>query len=424
MAYLKRWSPVGLVLGALVFLFLFPHLSLHSKSAASTPTVGAVAPASDSTVQGLAVDAVDGKTVVKAWVNAVDSSGQRSSKTMTKDNGLTWNILSGTAQATEDATTGRTIFVPSGNIPVVAQPVLGGKAGDPVTIGLSSNIIPIGERDLVAGGGGNCVCKLSQKSALTASVDVRSVLDATVIPLSSTERVLRFQRTEYYAWDSTNGPMHITLNPDKVSEVHLKSLQPAGSPSFFPASAEARMYFVIEMMNTGARIFNPDAMVLHAASTNWPPFHEPMINDTPVSFVLVDDPTVETMQIVNQEMYLYPTQELAIDLLSQQLTAGVLEANYLIRNLSSAGGEIHWFFLGDVGMPSTATRGQQTIPPGGQATVTLRTKVQSSVLAQTVTLGAVTQSGTRLTGARRLQFQYPEATDTPPTATTAASRTP
>jgi hypothetical protein len=217
--------------------------------------------------------------------------------------------------------------------------------------------------------------------------------------------------------------MRITINPDKVSEVHLNSLQAAGSPSFFPASAEAHMYFIIEMLNSGVRIFNPDAMVLHTASTNWPPFHEPMVNDTPVSFVLVDNPTVETMQIVNQEMYLYPTQELAIDVLSQQVTAGVLEATYLIRNVSSTGGDIRWFFLGDIGTPLTATRGQQTIPAGGQATVTLRTQVQSSVLAQTVTLGAVTQSGTRMTGARRLQFQYPAATDTP-TATTPTSTTP
>jgi hypothetical protein len=417
MAQLKRWTPIGFIFGVLTLLFLLPYLSLHSRSEASASTRGTATATSTSTLQGLVLDAVDGKTVATAWIDTVDSNGHKTSQAVTSANGLTWTILSGTAQISEDALTGRTVFVPSGNQPVVAQPVVGGQAGAPVTIGLSSNIIPTNEKELTGAGGGNCRCAQSQNSVVTSGVDVRSVIDASVIPLSSTERVVRFQRTEYYAWDPDSGPMRITMNPDKVSEVHLTSLQPAGSPSFFPASAEAHMYFIIEMLNTGVRIFNPDPMVLRNSSTNWPPFQEPMINDTPVSFVLVDNPLVETMRIVNQEMYIYPTQELAIDLLSQQVTGGVLEASYRIRNVSSTGGDVRWFFLGDVGTPLTSTRGQQTIPAGGQALVTLRTQLQGSGLTQTLTLGAVTQSGTRLTGARRLQFHYPSITGAQPTAT-------
>lgn len=416
MRQMKRLAPYGLMYGALTLLFLFLYVPLRSRSEASVQAGGATATSTVSAPQGLVLDAVDGKTVVKAWVDTVDSSGQKTSQTVTAANGLTWTILSGTAQISEDAYTGRTLFVPSGNQPVVAQPVLGGQAGPPVTIGLNANIIPTDEKELTAAGGGACQQNLNHAGLFLSVVHVRSVLDATTIPLSQTERLLRYQRAEYYAWDPDAGPMRITLNPDKVSEVHLTSLNSAGSPSFFPASAEAHLYFIIEMLNTGVRIFNPEAMVLRNPSTDWPPFQEPMLNDTPVSFVLVDNPTMEMMQIDSQESYIYPTQELAIDLLSQQVTGGVLEASYRIRNVASTGGDVRWFFLGDLGTPLTPTRGLQTIPPGGQALVTLRTQLRSSGLTQTITLGAVTQSGTRMTGARRLQLRYPATAQAQPPA--------
>lgn len=402
MRTVNRIVPFGLiVLGVLVILLL----SFSSLSGTARP---AAAAASTSTLQGLALDVIDGRTVARAWVETVDGSGQKSSRTVTSADGLTWRILSGTAGVHEDAYNGRTLFVPSGSEPVVAQPQLGDLQGAPVTIGLNASLLPFTEGVLTAAGGGYCIQNPNHAALFAAGVDVRAVVDATVIPLSQTERLLRYQRAEYYAWDPTAGPMRITLDPDKPSEVHLTSLAPGGSPSFFPASAEARLHFTIEMLDTGVRISNPDPMVLRNPSTGWPPFQEPMINESPVSFVLNDNPSAEMMLIENQESYLYPTRELAVEVLSQQITGDLLESTWRVRNQASTGGDVRWFFLGDVGTPLTPVRGLETVVPGGSFDVTLRAQLHGSELTQAITLGAVTQSGPRMTGEGQLRFRYPD----------------
>jgi hypothetical protein len=402
MRTVNRLAPFGLiVLGVPVFLLL---------SSSSRP--GTVRPAtagkSTSTLQGLALDVIDGRTVARAWVETVDGNGQKSSRTVTSADGLTWKILAGTAGVHEDAYNGRTLFVPSGSDPVIVQPQMGALEGAPVTIGLDGSLLPFLEGGLTAAGGGICAQNPNHAALFAARVDVRAVVDASVIPLSKTERLLRYQRAEYYAWDPAAGPMRITLNPDKPSEVHLTSLNPEGSPSFFPASAEARLYFTIEMLDSGVKISNPDPMVLRNPSTGWPPFQEPMINESPVSFVLNDNPAAEMMLIENQESYIYPTRELAVDVLSQQTTGNVLESTWRIRNLASTSGDVRWFFLGDVGTPLTPTRGLQTVAPGGGLEVTLRAQLHGSELTQTITLGAVTQSGARMSGEGQLRFHYPD----------------
>lgn len=418
MRHVKRFMPYGFLFAALTSC-LFLYLGFRSPSEAlinpGPAGPGSTTP-SASTLQGMVLDIVDGKTVAKATLETVAPDGQRSSRDVSSADGLTWTILSGQGQIGQDPYTGRTLFEPSGNDPLVVQPAIGGQVGAPVTVGLNISSVPSGEQVLAVAGGGACAQNPNHAGLFRASVNVRSVVDTSVIPLSATERVLRYQRAEYYAYDPEAGPIRITLNPDHVSEIHLSSLQSAGSKSFFPASAEAHLYFIIEMLNSGVRIFNPEPMVLHTPSTNWPPFQEPMINDQPVSFVLVDNPSVEMMLIDSQESYLYPTKELAIDLLSQQVNSGVLEATYRIRNLTTTGGDVRWFFLGDVGAAQTPTRGVQTIPPGGQAQVTLRTQLQPSGLTQTITLGAVSQSGPRLTGERRLQLRYPAVAEPKPPA--------
>jgi hypothetical protein len=160
-------------------------------------------------------------------------------------------------------------------------------------------------------------------------------------------------------------------------------------------------------------------MIFRNPSSEWPPFSEPMISEAPISFYLEDNPAVEALVVANQESYLYPSQELAVDLLSQQVTGGVLEAAYRIRNLTASSGNIRWFFLGDLGDPITATQGVHPIGPNGQFNVTLRTQLGSSELSQSITLGAVTQSGVRLTGSRKLTLQFPPLPSPAPSGTAA-----
>lgn len=407
MQRVKSWFPYGLVLLGVFSLISLSTLPWSSSEASVRPSAFTAA-STTSTLRGLAVDVIDGKTVAHAWLDTVDANGVKTSREVTAADGLTWTVTGGTSQIEVDAFTGRSRFLPSGSQPVTAVPELGGLTGGPVDIGINASVIPTIEREIVMAGGGLCAQNPNHQSVFLrlSSVDVRSVIDLTAIPLSATERVLRFRRGEYYAYDPQAGPMRLTFNPAKVSGVTLKSLDPTGQ-DFFPASVEVRAHFIIEMLNTGMRVFNEQPLVFRNPASEWPPFSEPMISEAPVSFYLMDNPTVEALRIENQESYLYPSEELAVDLLSRQITGGVLEATYRVRNLTSAGGTVRWFFLGDLGTPITAPQGTSPIGPNGQLNVTLRTQLHASELSQTITFGAVTQDGARLTGTRKLRFQFP-----------------
>jgi hypothetical protein len=395
----------------LLLLLLIPSRAKPAAPAAlASPSSRAAtlnAAAADGTLGAVAVDVMDTQTVVKAWIERTDALGQPVREPVTS--GVSWTIESGTAVVTQEPYTGRTVFKPRGSTPVVARPSLGDLVGPPVRIGLDPGVLPWYERGLTVAGGGSC--QTSDVVTATAdveppAVDVRAVVDATVIPLSRTERVIRYERGEYFAHHPDMGIMRLRYNPNQTSEIVLRSLDPTGQ-SFFPASAQGRLFFIMEVLDSGIKLFNPEPMLLSTPSTNWPPFEIPMLNDAPVSFHSQDNPEVEILRIESQELYLYPTTELAISNRKFLITGDLLEASFGVKNLTAHPGEVRWFLLGDVGTPLAATDGLLSLAPGAERVVTFRSRLAPSSLAQAITFGAVSQSEPRMTGTRRRSFRYP-----------------
>ena len=393
-----RYLFVAVVLLALSTYLAADHLRKAVAMPPPPPGGGGI-----TAVRGVAVDAIGGKTVVVATATRT-SSGVTSTGPVGSADGLTWSIVAGSATFSEDPETGNTLFVPGTDVPVVAVPSVGGVHGDPVTIGLNQSVIPTSEQNLLAAGGGSCNSSGSAGFSLASAIDVRAVVDASVVPLSQDERVFRFQHGEYFSYDPNMGPMRITYNPAYTSEVVLHSLH-SGS-GFFPASAETHLYLIIEALASGTKIFNSQPLVMRTASTPWPPFQQPMINDQPVSFYLVDNPSVEMMVINHQENYLYPTRELTINSHDVGIANGVLTASFDITNSTQTAGDVRWFVIGNTGAPQTPTEGVQTLAAGATTTVQFRTQASGSSLGQFITLGAVSQSGVRMSGARRVDFTY------------------
>jgi hypothetical protein len=353
----------------------------------------------------------DGRIVIGTTLQGDDGVVQRISQA----NGLAWQLESGQAEILEDPYTGYTLVRPLGDVPVVIRPVLpvqGSQdiAGASTLVGIDPQLIPVDERGFTAAGGGACPARWLRAESGFSVIDVRAVMEFSVIPLSRTERVMRYhpQNGEYYSFDENIGPMRIRYDPDRMSEIRLVSHDPTGA-KFFPASAEGRVHLIIELLGVGLRLFNPEPMVLRTASTNWPPFEIPMLSVGETRFFEVDNPDVELLQVGQQELYLYPTRELAMETRSFQIRDGVLETTIKVRNLSESPGEVRWFVAGNIGEPLTPERGRETVAGNGSFLVTFRSRPIGSTLPQSITLTAVTESGARLTGGKRIEFRYPEA---------------
>lgn len=353
-------------------------------------------------------DVLDGQTVVRVTLDG---------KPVGLADGLTWTLLSGRAELSEDRFTKLSLFRPQGDVPLVAQPAitipLEGEPrrvlGAPTTIGLAASQIPPEEQRFFAAGGGLCDANPNHAACFALSVDVRSMIDSTVIPLSTTERRVRYLRGEYYAFDPKVGLMRITFNPAYRSETRLVSLNPGSGGSFFPARAESDFYFIIEILATGVRIFNPKPMQFLAPTTNWPVFGTPLEHQKPVAFHFLDTPEEECLSIENQYMSLYSQGELEVQVLRFAITdGGQLSSRWRISNRSNLAATLAVFPVGNLA-PQLFTR---EIGPagssGGAIEVSLSGQVQPSALTQFVALSALSQSGPRLTGTHRVEFRFPQ----------------
>jgi hypothetical protein len=364
---------------------------------------GAYAKREDSRVVATPLDAIDGQIVVATYTERVDRDGtaQRQPARGT----VSFVVESGRADISSDPFTGNMLVRPLGDDPVVVRPRVGGRVGDRVVVGLRPEILGPDERTFRVPGGGACV---SDGSLIARHLDVRSVVNATVIPVSRTERVLRYLTNgEYYTNDPKAGALRLRYNPNYTSEVRLRSLSADGA-QFFPASVETQLFLEIELLDTGMRIYNKKPLVMRKASTGWPPFEEPLLSNTPVEFYDERNPDVVVMTIESQEAYLYPTEELEIRQKSFTINDGMLDATFEVRNLTETAADVRWFFIGNVGKPATPTNGVVKTPGGGSFEVSFRTKAPEAAVQQFLTLAAVSQSGPRLSGFERVEFRYPE----------------
>lgn len=374
-----------------------------------------------SKLEAAAFRVLDGKIAVKAWVTGRDANGWEVRRELSARDGIEWTIVKGDGKLFEDPGTGMILFKPVGRQALVVQPRLGGLAGKAVTVGLDPAMVASVDRrpadprskaldsmvvvddNFAAAGGGACGHR-NGPAMFDEPVDVRSVVSASIIPLSPTERVVRYAFGDYYSFHPKVGPMQINYNPNKVSEVRLKSLSPTGDP-FFPATADGDLYFIITTLRNGMKIANPDPMSVHATVMSWPPFETPIVNDKGVRFFDMMKRDAEVHRIAYQELYLYPTRELDVDLVSSKIEKGVLTAVFDIKNISPTGGDIRWFLIGDLNQPLTPSKGLVRLAPGRTHRVTFQSRLAPTLLPQHLTLGAVSQSGARMLGYKQLHFR-------------------
>jgi len=388
----------------LLALILFPSIDAESVSAA---------PFGD--VEALAYDTRGNQTLVSAYaVQTVNGVSQR--QPLTAQDGLGWIINLGQAQIVADGNSGRYLFRVIGSTPVVATPTVNGVPGSPTTIGISPESIPTVERTYEVAGGGSC----NSGGGVSLTLNVRSVVNERVIPLSLSERAVSYETGRYYAYDPVVGLMTITYNPNETSETILTSLSPPSTPAqpFFPASAVSRFFFLIEIPGMGVTVFNKLPMVFTTPSTGWPPFGTMLQMDAPVDFYRVDDPNAFFMTIQNQAMYLYPTTELEVTVLQFQLDDfGNATSQWKIRNLAATPGDIEWFFIGDVGDAMSPLEGTVTLAasgaPSDSAIINLHSRADTSLVPQFVTLGAVNRVGSRKTGLATVTFSNLTQVDIP-----------
>lgn len=404
---------VALVLLALVSSYTPAPVVAEDGLSTSTPVPETVGP--PTSLESIPFDAVDGKIVVDVFTTTVAYGKLQRNRVSARD-GLKWTIDQGTAILSEDPFTGLSLFQPSGTVPVLATPRLGALSGTQDVIGLSPSIIPIAERLFQAAGGGDC----QSSGGLTLNIPVRAIMPERVIPRSLGERALVYDHGMYFAFNPSVGLMRITYNPEQISETVLRSLNPPSTPSdpFFPASAESRFFFIIEMMSSGVSVFNKEPMVFTAPSTTWPPFQTSVNMAAPVVFYLVSAPNTPFMTINNQFMYIYPTTELSIQSEAFSISAlGILTSTWRIRNTTSNPADVRWFLLGNKGAPVTASEGTISITAAGTAgdtvTVDYTSRLESSSLTQFITFGAVSIGGQRLTGSAMREFTNASRTSLP-----------
>lgn len=367
-------------------------------------------PASAQALEADVRDVIDGYIVVRVTLDG---------EPVGSEDGLSWTILAGSAAISEDRFTKASLFRPQGTVTVVAQPevVAAGAgasrrvAGSPVEIGIDPAILPPDEREFFVAGGGLCEANPNHALCFALTVDVRSVMNATVVPVSLGERRVRYLHGEYYAFDPTVGLMRITIHPELRSETRLFSLvdpQAPGDP-FFPARAESDFHFTIDVLSAGVQVFNPEPMQFVAEETDWPVFDAMLAHQAPVTFHFADMPGVPCMTIENQAMYLYPTSELDVQVVDFDIDpGGQLRSEWEITNTSEVTANLSVFLVGNA--PSNFSNRQigPAGTPQGTIRVILLSQVEPSTLTQFVTLGAVSQAGPRLTGSRRVEFRFPE----------------
>jgi hypothetical protein len=359
-------------------------------------------------------------------VSSKDEKGWEVRRDLSAKDGIEWTILKGDGKLFEDPGTGMILFKPVGRQALVVQPKLGNLVGKPVIVGLDPETVASFDRDsddraknggsltitddnFAAAGGGACGHRNGPRM-FEEPVDVRSVVSASIIPLSATERVVRYAFGDYYSYHPKVGPMQINYNPNKISEVRLKSLSPTGEP-FFPATAEGDLYFIIKTLRNGMKIANPEPMTVHATVMSWPPFETPIVNDKGVRFFDMMKPGLEVHRIAYQELYLYPTREINVDLVGSKIEKGILTATFDIKNISPTAGDIRWFLIGDLNKPITPSKGLVRLAPGRTHRVTFQSRLAATTLPQFLTLGAVSQSGARMLGYKELHFRRQRGED-------------
>jgi len=360
-------------------------------------------------VQGAAIRRIGDLTEVAVWVTGENSAGVATRRALSAQDISKWTIVAGDGKIFEDSSTGRIFFKPIGAETLVVRPTVGSDLGAEVVVGIdlvSANLPTHEDSVLDAAGGGSCVRSPDGASPSMLdddAVDVRSVVSISVIPISRTERVVRYQHGEYYAYHPNVGTMRIRYNPDRTSEVRLTSLSPTGVP-FFPARAEGGFYFIIETLNNGYKIANWSPMEVDSNVLSWPPFQSPILSTEGAGFFSLVHPDIEMHRIGYQEFYMYPSQGLAVEVDSFEVGDGGLVGSFTLRNRSRISGPIRWFLIGDLNQPLTPTSGQVQLAAGGSVTIAYRAKVTPSAVPQFITVAAVSETGERLVGFKRIDF--------------------
>jgi hypothetical protein len=333
-----------------------------------------------------------------------------------QSDGLTWELVAGQARIFEDPLSGDTIFEPQGTVPVVVRPGLGGISGPSIEIGIDPSRLPVDQRSFLASGGGLCAANPNHPQMLAVTggpfeVDVRSVVNASVRPLSLSERVLTYQHAQYHAWSPKAGSMRVRHNPSFVSTTRLRSASSTATGEFFPASAETNLFFIIDFLDHGISVFNKKPLHLTSGRTSWPPFRSPQVNRSGDStqFYLLNAPDVLMMEITSQEMYVYPSTEVDVQLDDMEISdQGDLHAAFSLINQTERSSRVRWFLLGNFVKGNTPTEALLNLPPGQRQRVKIAVVLRPHLLTQFVTLGVVSETEPRLTGSRRVEFLFPK----------------
>ncbi len=383
----------------------------------TTPTFSSEVPAwgtaKPGALEGVTMRRIGDLFEVETWITQKRPNGVAIRNPVSAGE-ITWTIEEGDGKLLVDPESGRTLFKPTGEGTLVVRPTVGALVGRPIVVGMDPVVAKIaggpGEKPndapFDASGGGVCGHRAGPRM-FDDPVDVRSVVSASVIPVSRTERVVRYAYGDYYSYHDEVGTMRIQYNPDRTSEVRLRSLSPEGEP-FFPAKAEGDLYFIIETLRDGYQIANWKPMTIAATVLHWPPFETPVVNREGVSFYSMERPDVEMHRIAYQEFYLYPSSEIEVAVDRFEVKDGEMTGDFTLTNKTKNSGAIRWFVIGDIHEPITPPVGLLHLDAGGSTKVSYRAAVKPSAIPQFITLGAVSETGTRMVGFRRINFTTSE----------------
>jgi hypothetical protein len=366
-------------------------------------------------------DQVDGRIVLSNHATLMPANRALTTAVLEHQD-MQIQVIQGNAAVTSDPYTGNTLVTPRGTVPVkIRQVVETSYQGSPLTVTGPEQTIGIGienvaadQRAFAAAGGGACGAA-GTLAGMPVNFDlrVRAFMPANVIPLSLSERTIYWQQGLYFAWDQQVGLMRLYNNPDFRSQTTLKSRAQAGGTSFFPASGQNDLYFVLEMLDWGLKCFNKKPMIQAYDSTPWPPYSTALSISEPVEFFSTENPDLVMITIRRNDMQIYDYTSIQVECIAQKLSGdGVLDSRWRITNQSKSAAKGRWFFLGDYDpLPGHWDQGSRYLAPhgsmGSSFELGFRAQIRKSVLTRRLSLHYVNLLEPVLMGAHRIEFHYP-----------------
>jgi hypothetical protein len=248
---------------------------------------------------------------------------------------------------------------------------------------------------------------------------VRASFAANVIPSSPKKREILWKYGLYYAHDPVLGRMRLHYNPDPAYQsktvMESSAILPNGH-NFFPASGVNQLYFVLEFLDLGYRVFNKESMNLFFQNTQWPPYATPLNIEKPVQFYNLDNPDEVILTVHENAMQLYDYASVEIENLHNEVDPrGLLRTRWRIQNQATKPIEGQWFILGDFEeSKDLPDQGIHKFGAAGTDGDTLELdfvgRLRKSSLSQFVTMNLVSYDDPVVVGTKRLNFHYPHAT--------------